>query len=155
MCHAIMHGHTDSKSILQYAFFEVPVQRWTFTISLPNFLFSDLFLCLYLYGLPEMQHALPLTIIYHAEKRNARNKIRKVVFLSKMPLGKGSAAVCFKICFKRNSFFLVVKGDCRLNTPRFEFWSMRNFSGVMFGKTGSQIFGNSGITMSFRCNIDQ
>ena len=95
MCHAIMHGHTDSKSILQYAFFEVPVQRWTFTISLPIFLFSDLFLCLYLYGLPEMQHALRLTIIYHAEKRNARNKIKKVVFLSKMPFDECSKMVPF------------------------------------------------------------
>ena len=77
--------------------FEVVVQRWTFTISLPNFLFSDLYFCLYLYCLPEMQYVLHLTIIYHVEKKNARNKIRKVVFLSKMPLDKGSVAMGVEI----------------------------------------------------------
>jgi len=53
-----LHGHTDSKNGFIYVFFEVVVQEWTFTISLPNFLFSDLYFCLYLYCLPEMQHAL-------------------------------------------------------------------------------------------------
>ena len=63
-----LHGHTDLKSMLYHvSFFEVVVQEWTFTISLPNFLFSDLYFCLYLYCLPEMQYALRLTIIYHAE----------------------------------------------------------------------------------------
>ena len=35
-----IHGHTDSKYFLQSSIFEVVIQEWTFTISLPNFLFS-------------------------------------------------------------------------------------------------------------------
>ena len=42
-----------------------------------------------------MQHAIRLTIIYHAVGQNTRAKIQKDVFLSKMPLGEGSAAMGF------------------------------------------------------------
>ena len=49
MCRANIHGHTDSKCFLQSSIYEVVIQEWTFTISLPNFLFSDFYLCLYLY----------------------------------------------------------------------------------------------------------
>ena len=49
---------------------------------------------------PEMQHALRLAIIYHAEKKNARTKCKKRMFLSKMPLGEGSAAMGYlRFCF--------------------------------------------------------
>ena len=41
-----IHGHTDSKYFLQSSIFEVVIQEWTFTISLPNFLFSNCF-CFY------------------------------------------------------------------------------------------------------------
>ena len=67
MCRAIIHGHTDSKCFLQSSICEVVIQEWTFTISLPNFLFSYRYLCFYLYLSSEMQHALRLTIIYHTE----------------------------------------------------------------------------------------
>ena len=43
MCHTSKVCHADSKSILQHVFFEVPVQRWTFTISLPFFIQLPLF----------------------------------------------------------------------------------------------------------------
>ena len=49
MCRANIHGHTDSKYFLQSSICEVVIQEWTFTISLPNFLFSDLCFCSYLY----------------------------------------------------------------------------------------------------------
>ena len=42
---------------------------------------------------PEMQHALRLTIIYHAVGQNTRTKIKKDVFLSKMPFDECSAAM--------------------------------------------------------------
>ena len=93
-----MHGHTDSKSILQYAFFEVPVQRWTFTISLPNFLFSDFYLCLYLYCFPKMQHALRSNYNLSRRKKEYKNKNSKICdFLSEMPFDKGSSAMVFEI----------------------------------------------------------
>ena len=47
---------------------------------------------------PEMQHALRLAIIYHAVGQNTRTEIQKyVIFLSKMPFDKGSAAMGFEI----------------------------------------------------------
>ena len=64
MCRANIHGHTDSKCFLQSSIYEVVIQEWTFTISLPNFLFSDLFLSLYLCYLSEMQHAPRTVVIY-------------------------------------------------------------------------------------------
>ena len=48
----------------------------------------------------EMQHALRLAIIYHAVGQNTRTKIKKDVFLSKIPFDKCSAAMgYFRFCF--------------------------------------------------------
>ena len=70
---------------------------------------------------PEMQHALRLTIIYHAIGKNTRTKIQKDVFLSKMPLDKGSAAMGFEIGFESIGFFSVFECYCIFDTPRFAF----------------------------------
>ena len=70
---------------------------------------------------PEMQHALRLAIIYHAIGQNTRTKIQKDVFLSKMPLDKGSAAMSFEIGFKGVGFFFVFKGNHIFDAPRFLF----------------------------------
>ena len=150
-----LHGHTDSKNGFIYVFFEVVVQEWTFTISLPNFLFSDLYFCLYLYYFSGNATRTPLTIIYHAVQWNARNKIKKRVVLSKMPLGKGSAAMGFQIGFKGVGFFFVFKGYCVFDTPRFVFWCVRNIAFIMFFQAGSQIFGTADVEMGSGCFINE
>ena len=70
---------------------------------------------------PEMQHALRLTIIYHAVGQNARTKIQKDVFLSKMPLDECSATMGFQVGFKGVCFFFVFKGNRVFDTPWSEF----------------------------------
>ena len=45
----------------------------------------------------EMQHAIRLAVIYHAVGQNTRTKIKKDVFLSKMPLDECSATVSFEV----------------------------------------------------------
>ena len=42
----------------------------------------------------------------------------------------------FEVFFKSSCFFFTIKSDCRLDTPRFEFGSVRNFSGIVLGKAG-------------------
>ena len=75
--------------------------------------------------------------------------------ISEVSVGKWSAAVSFQIGFKRVGFFFWWKRNCCFNFPRFEFWSMRNFSGVVFGKTSVQIFRNSRIPMSSSYDINE
>ena len=74
---------------------------------------------------------------------------------SKMPLGKFSAWTSFQIILESNSFFLVVKCDCCLDTPRLEFGCVWHFSSIMFGKTGLQILRWTHIMMRFCCNVCQ
>ena len=94
-----------------------------------------------------MQHALRLTIIYHTEWWNARNKIKKRVVLSKMPLDKGSAAMGFQVGFKSVGFFSVFECYCVFDTPRFVFWCVRNITFIVFFKAGFQVFGSADIEM--------
>ena len=70
-------------------------------------------------------------------------------------VGEGSAGMSFQICFKSIGFFFGGKSNGCFNFPRFEFGGVWDFSGIMFGKAGSQIFRNSGITVRFCGNIDQ
>ena len=72
-----------------------------------------------------------------------------------MPFGEGVTAARFQVVFECNRFFFGFKSNINFYFPRFEFGGMWNFSGIVFGKTGSQIFRNSGITMRFRRDIDQ
>ena len=81
--------------------------------------------------------------------RKRERNILKVAFC------KFSAWTGFQVFFKCTGFFFTVKGDCRLNAPWFEFWSVRHFSCVVFGKTGVQIFRNSRIMVGFGGYIDQ
>ena len=121
----------------------------TFTISLPNFLFSDRY-CFYTSIIfPAMQHALRLTIIYHAVGQNTRTKIQKDVFLSKMPLDKGSAAMgylrfCFVVWieairvilisrqrFSKRSYSAEERNICKHSSLIFHFFIIRSVSGVL------------------------
>ena len=77
-----IHGHTECKNFLQYAYFEFAVQSSTFTISLPNFLFSDLFCCFtsnYVFRNAPLH--FKLVVIYTVEKQNASAKRKKLEFL--------------------------------------------------------------------------
>ena len=66
MCHAIIHGHTDSKSILQYAFF-LKYQFRDGRLQSVCQIFYSVFVFYTSVVFSEMQHALRLTIIYHSE----------------------------------------------------------------------------------------
>jgi hypothetical protein len=103
--------------------------------------------------LPEMQHALRLTIIYHAEKKNTRTEIQKDVFLSKMPLDECSAAMGFQVGFKSVGFFSVFECYCVFDFPRTEFGCMRHIAFVVFFKAGFQVFGTADIEMRSGCFI--
>ena len=122
MCRANIHGHTDSKCFLQSSIYEVVIQEWTFTISLPIFLFSDLCFYFYLKCFFRSTQCNSCCLIYPATRQNARlKKEKKIVFSSKVPLGEGSAAMGFQVCFKSVGFFAVIKGNCIFNTPRSKF----------------------------------
>ena len=56
---------------------EVVVQEWTFTISLPNFLFSDLYLCLYLYCFFGNATRTPFDYNLSYRIMKCKNKIQK------------------------------------------------------------------------------
>ena len=91
MCRVFIHGHSDYKNVFALRLIcEVVVQRWTFTISLPIFFIQLSFLFVNTSIIfPEMQHALRLAIIYHAEKKNTRTEIQKyVIFCQKCRLAK-------------------------------------------------------------------
>ena len=83
-----IHGHSDYKNVFALRLIcEVVVQRWTFTISLPNFLFS---FCFFVYTSIVCRkcntHSV-LIIIYHAERKNTRTKIQKdMIFYQKCRL---------------------------------------------------------------------
>ena len=132
-CH--LHGHTDSKSRSIYVYlFEVVVQEWTFTISLPNFLFSDLCFSLPQMFLTEMPNAF---LCYNLSRNQAKCKIKKekkIVFSSKVLFGEDSAAMGFQICFKSIGFFAIIKGNRVFDTPQAEFCGMWDVSFVMFCK---------------------
>ena len=85
-----MHGHTDSKSILQYAFFLKYQFRDGRLQSVCQIFYSVIFIFVYTSIIfPEMQRALRLAIIYHAEKKNTRTEIQKyVIFCQKCRLAK-------------------------------------------------------------------
>ena len=102
-----------------------------------------------------MQHALRLTIIYHAVGQNTRTKIKKDVFLSKMPFDECSAAMGFQVGFKSVGFFFVFKGYCVFDTPRSEFWCVRHITFIVFFQTGFQIFGTADIEMGSGCFVNE
>ena len=69
-----------------------------------------------------------------------------------MPFGESMSGTGFEIGFKCSSFCF--KGDINFKFPWLERSSMGNSSFIVFGKAGSQIFRNSGITVRFCGNID-
>ena len=82
-------------------------------------------------------------------------KRKKIVFSSKVPLGKGSAAMGFQVGFKGVGFFFVFKGYCVFDPPRSEFRCMRHIAFIVFFKTGFQIFGTANVKMSSSCFIQE
>ena len=95
MCRANIHGHTDSKYFLQSSIYEVVIQEWTFTISLPNFLFSDLFYCFTSNDFHGNTKCTPFCLIYLSTVKNARQKKKKEYIFVK-------SAVWRRLC--RNEF---------------------------------------------------
>ena len=89
MCRANIHGHTDSKCFLQSSIYEVVIQEWTFTISLPNFLFSDL--CFYFYlkcfSREYEMHSLLLNLSLNGQKCKTE-KEKRIYFCQKCRLAK-------------------------------------------------------------------
>ena len=91
-----IHGHTDSKYFLQSSIYEVVIQEWTFTISLPNFLFSYSFLFI-----PQLftGNAICTPLCYKLLCRTAKCKMKNVK-ISKMAFGGFSAGTGFETGFK-------------------------------------------------------
>ena len=135
MCRANIHGHTDSKCFLQSSIYEVVIQEWTFTISLPNFLFS--FLCLYLYCFFENATRTPFGYNLSCRIMKCKNKNSKICdSLSKMPFDECSAAMGFQIGFKSVGFFSVFECYCVFDPPWSEFRCMRHIAFIVFFKAG-------------------
>ena len=80
MCQTLRFAHTDSKNVfVSRLIFEVVVQSWTFTISLPIFLFNDLLFWLLSYLnliQQKMLRALSTPIIYSINKEKASKKLK-------------------------------------------------------------------------------
>ena len=87
------------------------VQEWTFTISLPNFLFSDLYFCLYLYCFFGNASHTPFDYNLSCRIMKCKNKIQKRSDFIKMPLGEGPATMGFQVSFKCVGFFAVIKSN--------------------------------------------
>ena len=102
MCRVFIHGHSNYKNVFALRLIcEVVVQRWTFTISLPNFLFCDLYFCLYLYYFSGNATRTPFNYNLSCRMMKCKNKNSKTCdSLSKMPLDECSAAMGYlRFCF--------------------------------------------------------
>ena len=104
---------TDTPILKVYCntpFFEVPVQRWTFTISLPNFLFSDFYLCLYLYCFFGNATRTPFDCNLSCRIMKCKNKnSKKESFYQKCRLIKALPQWVFKQASKAQAFSLFSK----------------------------------------------
>ena len=94
------YGHTDPKSGFIYvSLLKVVVLEWTFTISLPKFLFSDFFILPQMF-LPGCKTQLLTFNLYRNRAKCKIEKEKKIVFSSKVSFGEGSAAMGYlRFCF--------------------------------------------------------
>ena len=98
MCRANIHGHTDSKCFLQSSIYEVVIQEWTFTISLPKFFIQWSFLLFYLKCFFGNAIRTPFGYNLSCWKKEYKNKNSKICdFLSEMPLDECSTAMGFQV----------------------------------------------------------
>ena len=104
-----VHGHTDSKSVLHHVSF------WSGRSEMDVYnQFAKFFIQWSLLVLPQMflsECRMPL-LLFNLSRNREKCKIKrkkKDSFLSKVPLGEGSAAMGFQICFKSVGFSRSVK----------------------------------------------